>query len=156
VSVSTEIGYQRPIFSKDTWSWEIRPIIDKQLGPWYVAFNPALERSWHGPSVPAGVEFSPAVKLSYQFNKTVAGGFEYYGSTGPVTDFAPFGEQQQQIFPTVDLDFGPAWEFNFGVGVGFTGSTDHLIVKMILGRRFNFFPSRGQHIAKSGTDRSVF
>src|SRR5690242_20898412 len=62
VSVSTEIGYQRPIFSKDTWTWEIRPIIDKQLGRWYFAFNPALERSWHGPGVSQGVTFAPAVK----------------------------------------------------------------------------------------------
>ncbi len=44
VSISTEIGYQRPIFSADTWTWEIRPIVDKQWKSWYVAFNPALER----------------------------------------------------------------------------------------------------------------
>ncbi len=142
VSLSMEVGYQRPIFSRDTWTWEIRPIIDKQLGPWYLAFNPALERSWHGPSVPDGVEFSPAFKLSYQMTKKVAGGFEYYGSTGSLTGFAPFAEQQQQIFPAVDFNFGPDWELNFGVGVGFTGSTDHLIVKMILGRRFHFLPPR--------------
>jgi hypothetical protein len=151
VSISTEIGYQRPIFSKDTWSWEIRPIIDKQIEKWYLAFNPALERSWHGPSVPDGIEFSPAVKLSYQMTKKVQGGFEYYGSTGPITGFAPFAEQQQQIFPTVDVDFGPAWEFNFGVGVGFTGSTDHLIVKMILGRRFDWFGGHSQRASRSTT-----
>jgi hypothetical protein len=145
VSLSMEIGYQRPIFSRDTWTWEIRPIVDKQLGPWYLAFNPAFERSWHGPSVTKGLEFSPAVKASYQFNKKIAGGFEYYGTTGPVTGFDPLTEQQQQFFPTVDLDFGPAWEFNFGVGVGVTHGTDHLIVKWILGRRFNFFPNRGRH-----------
>ncbi|MBV9296274.1 MAG: hypothetical protein JO145_11945 [Acidobacteriaceae bacterium] len=142
VSVSTEIGYQRPIFSRDTWTWEIRPIIDKDLGPWYLAFNPALERSWHGPSVSQGVEFSPAVKVSYQFTKLFAGGFEYYGTTGPITGFAPLYEQQHQFFPTVDLNFGPEWEFNFGVGVGVTQSTDHLIVKMILGRRFQFMTPR--------------
>ncbi len=51
VSLSTEVGYQRPIYSSDTWTWEIRPIIDKQLGRWYLSFNPALERSFHGPSV---------------------------------------------------------------------------------------------------------
>lgn len=154
VSVSTEIGYQRPVFSRDTWTWEIRPIVDKQLGPWYMAVNPALERSWHGPSVPDGVTFSPAAKLSYQFNKVVAGGFEYYGSTGPITGFAPIAQEQHEIFPAVDLDFGAAWEFNFGVGVGITGSTDHLIIKMILGRRFNFFPSRAQHIARADVDHT--
>lgn len=149
VSLSFEFGYQRPIFSKDTWTFEIRPIVDKQIGPWYVAFNPALERSFHGPSVPDGVEFSPAVKLSYTFTKKIQGGFEYYGSTGNFISFAPFREQQQQIYPTIDLDLSPAWEFNFGVGIGFTGSTDHLIIKMILGRRFNFFGSRGPRASMS-------
>jgi hypothetical protein len=32
----------------------------------------------------------------------------------------------------------PKWEFNFGVGIGMTGGSDHLIVKMIIGRRFVF------------------
>jgi hypothetical protein len=142
VSLSTELGYQRPLFSRDTWSWEIRPIFDKQLGRWYLAFNPALERSFHGPSVPQGVTFAPAVKVSYQFTRRLQGGFEYYGDTGPVTGFDPLYAQQQQFYPTIDYDFGPAWEFNFGVGVGVTRSTDHLIVKAIVGHRFRFLQPR--------------
>ena len=27
-SLSMEVGYQRPAFSQDTWTWEIRPIVD--------------------------------------------------------------------------------------------------------------------------------
>jgi hypothetical protein len=55
---------------------------------------------------------------------------------GPVTGFDPLRDQQQQIIPSVDLNLSPKWEFNFGVGVGVTQGTDHLLVKMILGRRF--------------------
>jgi hypothetical protein len=40
LSLSTEIGYQQRAFSTDTWTLEIRPIIDKQWGPWYASFNP--------------------------------------------------------------------------------------------------------------------
>jgi hypothetical protein len=40
VSLSSEIGYQRPEFSADAWTWEIRPIIDKKSGRWYLSFNP--------------------------------------------------------------------------------------------------------------------
>jgi hypothetical protein len=57
-----------------------------------------------------------------------------------VTEFDPLKDQQQQFFPTIDLDLGPQWEFNFGVGVGVTRSTDHLIVKCIIGRRFSWGP----------------
>src|SRR5438445_57172 len=55
VSLSNEIGYQRPSFSADTWTWEIRPIVDKKIGRWYLSFNPTLDRSFHGPGVNQGV-----------------------------------------------------------------------------------------------------
>lgn len=138
VSLSQEIGYQRRQFSVDTWTYELRPIVDKQIGKWYLAFNPAFDKSLHGASASQGFVFSPNVKFGYDFTEKVTGGFEYYGSLGPVTGFDPIAQQQQQIFPTIDLNVSPKWEINFGVGVGMTRSTDHLIAKMILGYRFNF------------------
>jgi hypothetical protein len=138
VSLSTEIGYQRRSFSTDTWTWEIRPIVDKQIGRWYVAFNPALDRSFHGSEVHKGVTFSPNVKVGFDFTERVNAGLEYYGSTGSITGFDPLRDQQQAIMPAVDLNLGPNWEFNFAIGVGVTAGTDHLLVKMILGRRFQF------------------
>jgi len=138
VSLSNEIGYQRRSFSTDTWTWEIRPIVDRKLGRWYLSFNPTLERSWHGQSVNRGVEFSPNAKVGFDFTKRIAGGVEYYATYGPITNFDPLQQQQQQLFPSIDVDFGPQWEFNFGVGVGLTDSTDHLLVKCILGRRFDW------------------
>jgi hypothetical protein len=138
VSLSNEIGYQRAAFSPDTWTWEIRPIIDKKIGPWYLSFNPALDRSFHGPGVNQGVTFSPNAKVSYDFTKKIAGGLEYYAAYGSLDGFDALRDQQQQFFPSIDIDFAPEWEFNFGVGVGTTRSTDHLIVKCIVGRRFSW------------------
>lgn len=36
--ISQEIGYQRRKFAEDSWNYELRPIIDKKLGRWYLAF----------------------------------------------------------------------------------------------------------------------
>jgi hypothetical protein len=138
LSLSNEVGYQRRKFSTDTWTWEMRPIIDKQLGRWYLSFNPTFDKSLHGETVHQGFIFSPNLKVSYDFTKKVTGGFEYYGSVGPATEFLPVRLQQHQIFPAIDLNLSPNWEVNFGLGVGLTASTDHLIAKMILGYRFNF------------------
>jgi len=137
LSISNEIGWQRPNFSLDTWTWEIRPIVDKKIGKWYLAFNPTFDLALHGPSTANGLEFSPNFKFGYDVTKKVAVGVEYYGAYGPVTGFDPLRDQQQQILPAVDIDFGKNWEFNFGVGVGVTQATDHLLVKAILGYRFN-------------------
>ena len=135
VSLSTEFGYQRRAYSTDTWTWEIRPIIDRQLHRWYFAFNPALERSFHGAEVSKGVAFAPAAKVSYDLTKRVTVGFEYYGSVGSITGFDPLSNQQQAIMPALDLNLGPNWEFNVATGIGMTGGTDHMLVKLILGRR---------------------
>ncbi|MEP6716701.1 MAG: hypothetical protein ABJC09_14110 [Terriglobia bacterium] len=138
ISLSAEFGYQRRQYSLDTWSLELRPIIDKQLGRWYLSFNPTIDRAFHGPGIAAGVTFSPNFKAGYDVTKKVNVGIEYYGSLGPVTGFDPIHDQQQQIIPAIDLNLSPDWEFNAGIGVGVTGATDHLIVKFIVGRRFNF------------------
>lgn len=138
LSLSTEIGYQRAVYSPDTWTWEIRPIIDKSVGRWYFALNPALERTLNGPDVNQGLGFSPGAKVSYDFTRVVSAGFEYYAAYGRLGAFDSLHDQQQQFFVVTDLNTSPKWEINLGVGVGPTAGTDHLIVKGILGRRFDW------------------
>ncbi len=138
VSLSTEFGYVRSEYSTDTWTWEIRPIIDKAIGRWYFAINPALERTWHGPDVNQGLGFAPSVKISYDLTRIVSAGLEWYADCGAIRDFSPVRDQQQQVFIVTDLNVSPVWEINIGVGIGATAATDHLIVKAILGRRFDW------------------
>lgn len=143
LALSSEIGYQRRQFSVDTWTVELRPIIDKRIGRWYGAFNPAMEKSLHGENQHKGFEFAPAAKFSYDVVRQVSVGLEYYGACGPMTGFDPLAQQQQQFIPAIDLNVSEKWEINFGVGVGVTRSTDHLLVKTIIGYRFSKFPELG-------------
>jgi len=140
VSLSTEIGYQRRDFSPDTWTVELRPIVDKKLGRWYLSFNPTVDKSLHGENAGLGWEFSPNAKVSFDVVPKVSVGLEYYGALGPIGNFDPVAQQEQQIVPVIDLNLSPTWEVNFGVGIGVTRSTDHLLVKFILGRRFQNCP----------------
>ena len=136
LSLSTEIGYQRRSFSEDTWTWEIRPIIDKQWNRWYFSVNPAFEKSLHGSNANTGFGLAPSAKVSFDVTRKIALGVEYYSSLGAIDHFDCWKDQQHQIFPALDLNLSPRWEFNFGVGFGLTPSTDDLIVKLILGYRF--------------------
>lgn len=138
LSLSQEFGYVRPAFSADTWTWEIRPIIDKHAGPWYVALNPALEKSWVGPSAAQPFSFSPNVQVSVDATKQVNLALEYYGAFGPINGFDPYAAQQHQLFGAINLNLSEDWEFNLGYGLGFTNSTDRGILKMILGRLMPF------------------
>jgi hypothetical protein len=136
VSISTEFGFQKKAFSANTATLEIRPIVDKKINKVYISVNPTLDQSFKGPDQNRGLIFSPNVKGSYDITKVVALGLEYYGSTGPFFNYDPIQKQMQQLFIATDLNEDPDWEFNGGIGTGFTQATEKLIFKIIIGRRF--------------------
>ena len=123
VSLSTEFGFQKRAFSSNTCTLEIRPIIDKKVDKVYISLNPTLDQSFAGPDQNRGLIFSPNVKGSYDVSKVVALGLEYYGTTGPVFNPDPYQKQVQQLFVATDLTYNADWEFNGGIGTGFTNAT---------------------------------
>jgi len=67
---------------------------------------------------------------------------EYYADYGSITNIASLHDQQQQIFPAIDLNVSPDWEFNFGVGIGPTAATDHWISSASWGGGFQWGKKR--------------
>ncbi len=136
VSISQEIGFQKRRFSDQTWSWEIRPIIDQQLGKLYWSFNPTLGVPLAGDSgLDKRVTLEPNVAITYDVSPMVNLGVEYYGAIGTFSGLAPASQQVHAIYPAVNLNFSKDWEFNAGIGFGLTKATDPLIFKVILGYR---------------------
>lgn len=136
LSLSQEIGYQRRAFAAATSTWEVRPIVDQKIGRFYWTVNPALERTIKGLGSREGFEFAPNAMATYDVTKRISAGLEYYGGFGPLHDLQPWRAGAQQLFPAINIDFGPDWEFNAAVGVGVTDSADRLLMKVIVGRRF--------------------
>jgi len=137
VSLSTEIGYQKKEYSSDTWSIEIRPVIDKQFNNFYISFNPTLGIGLKGISNDHTPSFEPNIKTSYTFNK-VALGLEYYGSLGQLNEIPDISQQGHALFLVADLFVDPKWEFNFGPGFGLTKATDGFVFKLLIGRKINW------------------
>ena len=138
VSISTELGFNKHQFDANTITLEIRPILEKEIGKWYLSFNPDFSKSLRGIDSHRGFEFEPGVKVLYAVTKKIGPGIEYYAATGPVTHFETPHDQHHLIFPTLDVNAGPKWELNFGVGRGLTGTSEQWVVKWIVGYRFNF------------------
>lgn len=144
VSLSQEFGYVRRAFAEATSTWEIRPIADQTIGRLYWSVNPALEKAFNGPAGGRKFEFAPNAAVTYDVTKKVNVGLEYYGGFGPLSDLQPWRTNGQQLFPAINLDLGPEWEFNAGIGIGLTAAAEPLIFKVIVGRRFHRpAPTRG-------------
>lgn len=135
LSLSTEFGYQSQEYSTDTWSLEIRPIIDKQINKLYLCLNPTFGVSIKSVDKPSAPTFEPNIKTSYAFFKNASIGLEYYGSLGAVTQFDPLQDQTHAIFLVYDLMNSKNWELNIGPGLGLTKATDGFVFKVLVGRR---------------------
>ena len=126
-----ELSQVQRRFEDDTRAFELRPILGWRNSEWLFVVNPVLEFSLQGPDSHHAPAFSPQVKIARTVAPGIATGIEYYGELGPVTDFAPSGEQQHTLYWAVDIDRKP-WNVNFGVGRGLTADTDRWTVKMII------------------------
>lgn len=136
VSLSFELGFNQREFEANTRTLEIRPILEHEEGRLYLSINPNLSKALKGPDAGEGPEFEPGVKAAWNVTPVIAAGIEYYGATGSITHFEPQHEQHHLIFPTIDVEISPDWELNFAVGRGLTGTSEHWVMKSIVGYRF--------------------
>lgn len=134
LSLSMEIGYQKPAYSSETWNIELRPIIDKQWDKFYASFNPTMGISLKSDYDNSTPVFEPNIKANYAFGNSALG-VEYYGSMGYLNSFSKIGDQEHALFLTYDLLNNAKWEFNAGAGFGLTSATDAFVFKVILGRK---------------------
>ncbi|MES2005780.1 MAG: hypothetical protein V4450_14775 [Bacteroidota bacterium] len=138
LSLSAEIGWQNKEYSAETFNMELRPIIDKTFGKFYLSFNPTMGITFSGVDKPSAPAFAPNVKASYAVSPKISLGTEYYGDLGPLNQFEKLPEQNHALFFVADLYLDPKWEINFGPGFGLTEATDGLVMKLILGRRIDW------------------
>lgn len=138
LSLSAEFGYQRAQYAADTWSIEIRPIIDKLFKKLYLSLNPVLSVQLKGAQKQSAPSFAPNIKAAWDLTKKISFGVEYYGDMGPINNFDRTADQSHALFAALDLYLHPDWEFNIGAGWGLTKATDGFNAKMILGRHINW------------------
>jgi hypothetical protein len=136
VSISFEYAFNQTQFDPNAQTLEVRPIFERERGRLYLSINPDLSVAVKGPEAGSAPAFEPDVKIGWGFSKEITAGVEYYAETGPVRHFEPLADQHHIVFPALDLNVSPDWELNFGVGRGLTNTTEHWIVKAIVGYRF--------------------
>jgi len=135
-SLSFEYAFNQPGFDPNRETLEVRPIFERQRGRLYLSINPDLSIAIKGPGAGSSPSFEPNAKIGWDVTRVVSTGLEYYAETGPVKHFDPLSEQHHILFPALDLNVSPDWELNFGVGRGLTTTSEHWIVKAIVGYRF--------------------
>ena len=130
--VNFELGYEMPRFASSPWGLEIRPIVGVRNAQWEFIVNPIVDVSFGSRGE---TDFAPALRLARNLGNDWFVGLEYYGDYGKIGDFLPLQQQSQQLFAVTDFKAGVV-DVELGVGYGFTGGSDRLVAKAIIGYAF--------------------
>jgi hypothetical protein len=128
-----EFSYNTEHWEQNRYTQEIRPIIGWHLGSLDVIVNPILDNSYKGFSQ---LNFAPATRVAFNFNKTWGVAVEAYDEFGPLRAFYVPSQQQHQLFGVIDYS-GKPWSIEGGLGLGLTHATDKVVLKLILSRDLN-------------------
>lgn len=131
--VNFEFSFNTAHWDPSSYTQEIRPILGWHLGAVDVIVNPILDNTYKGFS---RLDFAPATRVAYNFNKTWAVAAEEYDDFGPpLHGFSVPRQQQHQLFAVFDFN-GKPWAMEGGIGVGLNNASDHIVLKLILSRDF--------------------
>jgi hypothetical protein len=134
VSMSAEYAFVKQPGDLDfRQALALTPIFERHLRSFELSLNPSFEFGLKGPDAGGSPVFEPSAKLASRVSSAVWLGVEYYAETGPIKHFDPLSEQHHLLFPTIDVHGSAGWDLNVGVGRGLTGSSEHWVLKLIVG-----------------------
>jgi hypothetical protein len=113
---------------------EVRPIVGAHLNKVDLIYNPILDTDYTGGF--GGLDFAPAGRIAYNFNKNWAVAAEEYADFGPLRQFYAANDQFHEIWAVMD-HHTPFVDIETGVGVGVTAGADKLTFKLMLSRDLN-------------------
>jgi hypothetical protein len=130
-AVNFEFSYNSQHWDPRTYTSEIRPIVGLHLHPIDIIVNPILDNSWYGGF--KSLDFAPATRVAYNISDKWAVAVEEYADVGPLRDFYPTSGQFHQVWGVFDHATKFA-NIEAGVGIGVTGASDRVTLKLMLSR----------------------
>jgi len=132
--VNFEIGRVSNRYDVNPWNAELKGIAGYVRGPWKVVGNANLDWTVSGPDRQKPT-LNLSAKVAYAVARDLSLGFETYNDIGNTHDFGRFGAQTQGLYVVADTSLH-GWDLNLGIGRGLTGSTDHWVIKAVVGVPF--------------------
>ena len=129
--LNLEVGRVNHTLDVNPWNAELKGFAGVRKGRWTLAANANLDWKIAGPE-PSPATFDFDTKLAYTVTKGVDLGLETYNSFGPFKHLGRFGQEDQTLYGAADLTLGK-WDLNLGVGHGYGGNRDGLVLKAIIG-----------------------
>lgn len=126
-----EVGRVSHSLDANPWNAELKMIAGWRKGPWVLATNVNFDAVVAGPAN-GPVSLDIDTKAGYRISKGLMLGLESYNGLGALRAPGAFRTNDQSTFLIADTHIG-SWDINAGVGKGYGGNRDDVIVKFVIG-----------------------
>lgn len=109
--------------------FELRGIIEKDLGKWTFDVNPIFEKVLKGAAKNQGWELQYAASVIYRLNERWRPRLDFFGDFGLLRDFEGRNQQKHLISPAVDVMLGHGLSASFGVAFGQSQASEQQILR---------------------------
>ncbi len=109
--------------------FELRGIVEKDVGPWTFNVNPIFEKVLRGVEKNVGWEFQYAASIIYRWSERWNPRLDFFGDFGTLRDFEGRDQQKHLISPAVDIRFGHGLSASFGMAFGQTKATEQQVLR---------------------------
>ena len=118
-----------PRHDVNDFEFELRGILEKDIGKWTFDVNPILEKAVTGEEASEGWELQYAAGAIYRLNEQLHPRLDIFGDFGPIRSLEDKDEQKHLISPAVDMNLGHGFKLTAGVGFGLTKATEHRLIR---------------------------
>jgi hypothetical protein len=131
--VNFEFSYNARHWDATRLTSEVRPIIGWHLHLVDIIVNPIFDTAYDGLQ---NLDFAPATRVACNLSRTWGLAVEEYDDFGPLRQFYAGNQQAHQLYAVVDHS-AKRLDIEAGVGLGLTGASDRITLKLILSRDLN-------------------
>lgn len=139
IGADAELWYADKVVSEFGWRVELKGIVGLHRPAWLISLNPILrwnltsaaapEKEGEPPERRSIPELGYAFKSAYKLESHLAVGLEHYAEVGNIDHIHSWSKSDEVSYAVVDF-VHQSWDFNVGVGHGWTEEADKWILKL--------------------------
>jgi hypothetical protein len=136
VAASAEYAFNRAVFDHELQTFELRGIVDLELGRLWLIANPSVEVVTRGPE--AGLEpvFDVSARVAWKLSQRVTAVSDYFSAAATTRHLLPQPNAHHLLFAGADFELVRGWELTVSLGHCLTRSGEPWLMRSIIGFRF--------------------
>ena len=136
VAASAEYAFNRAVFDHELQTFELRGVVDLDLGRLFFVANPSIEVVTRGPEASLEPVFDVSARAGWRLSQRLTAVTDDFSAAATTRHLLPEPNAHHLMFMGLDIDLASGWELGVSAGHCLTRSGEPWLMRSIIGYRF--------------------